>query len=147
MLIHTYYKRNKTVFLVLRFSPEGGQVAIPWRKQMLKFNFMDGMFNIHLHNHFTKKKKKKRAPICSFSLLKRDSTICFQCACKKGKVAYPAHQQGEKISELTAVKSRLCIWFFRGKRIMCMVATIALCLSKGNKEFKEKNKEEFFLIM
>lgn len=58
MLIHTYYKRNKTVFLVLRFSPEGGQVAIPWRKQMLKFNFMDGMFNIHLHNHFMKKKKK-----------------------------------------------------------------------------------------
>lgn len=31
---------------------------------------------------------------------------------------------------------------------MCMAATIALCLSKGNKEFKEKNKEEFlFLIM
>lgn len=30
---------------------------------------------------------------------------------------------------------------------MCMVATIALGLSKGNKEFKEKNKEEFFFFL
>lgn len=29
---------------------------------------------------------------------------------------------------------------------MCMVATIALGLSKGNKEFKEKNKKEFFFF-
>lgn len=28
---------------------------------------------------------------------------------------------------------------------MCMVATIALGLNKGNKEFKEKNKEGLFL--
>lgn len=38
----------------------------------------------------------------------------------------------------------LYLIFLEGKRIMYMVATIALCLNKGNKEFKEKNKEEFF---
>lgn len=33
---------------------------------------------------------------------------------------------------------------FLKERELCMIAPLALCLSKGNKEFKEKNKEEFF---
>lgn len=62
----------------------------------------------------------------------------------KGKVPYPAPQQGEKNIEVDCYEIKtLCLILGGEKRIMCMVATIALSLSKGNKEFKEKSKEEF----
>lgn len=129
------------MFLVLNFSPEGGQVAIPWRKQMLKFNFMDGMFNIQLHNLL--QKKSSHMFILS---LKRIPQFTSTTPAKKGKVAYPTRQQREKTYQSWLLWNQDSVSdFLRGKRIMCKVAAIALCLSKGNKEFKEKNKEEFFL--
>lgn len=69
---------------------------------MLKFNFVDGMFNIQLNNSFT----KKQLPYAHF-LFKRDSTTS-SVSTNKGNVAYPAFHQGEEISELTAVKSKPC---------------------------------------
>lgn len=112
LLIQRYYKRVKTLLYIESVSRRRTS-GIPWRKQMLKFNFIDGMFNIHLHNSFMKTSSHM------FILSLQGISQCTSReTADKGKVADPVLQQGEKISELTAMKSRLCVWFFEGKRIM-----------------------------
>lgn len=108
-VIDRYWKRDKTyVPYVEFFSRRVSGCSL--KEANFKFNFMSGLFSIQPHSIFF----FKRAPMCLFSLKGILQFISIMSA-NKSKVVYPAHQKDEKISDLTAEKSRLCIWFFRGK--------------------------------
>lgn len=84
-------------------------MGVPSRKQILKLILWVACLAFNHTVVFF-----KRAPMCLFSLKGILQFISIMSA-NKSKVVYPAHQKDEKISDLTAKKSRLCIWFFRGK--------------------------------
>lgn len=84
-------------------------MGVPSRKQILKLILWVACLAFNHTVVFF-----KRAPMCLFSLKGILQFISIMSA-NKSKVVYPAHQKDEKISDLTAEKSRLCIWFFRGK--------------------------------
>lgn len=70
---------------------------------------------------------------------------CSMPAKRQGSISNSSARRKNIRVDCYEIRILYLIWTGRrGRRIMCMVATIALCLSKGNKEFKEKNKEEFF---
>lgn len=129
------------MFLVWNFSPEEGQVAIPWRKQMLKFNFMDGMFNIQLHNSFTKKKKNSHMFILCLKGLYSSSMLA-----NKGKVAYRTPQQGEKNIKVDCYEIKtLCLGFFGGGRELCVWLPLSpLVSAREIKNSKRKTRRNFF---
>lgn len=111
---------------------------------MLKSNFMDAMFNIQLHNSFTKKKKKELPYV--HSLFKR--TLQFQYACKQrqGSISNSSARR-KKISKLTAMKSRSCAWFFGGGRELCVWLPLSpLVSAREIKNSKRKTRRTFFFF-
>lgn len=132
MLIHRYCKRVKLRFLCcISLQREG------------KWLFLEGsrclnliLWMACLTFSCTIVQKKRELPYVH-SLFKKDSTIYFQCACKKRQGSISSSSARRKKYQRWLLWNQDSVFdFFGRKRIMYMVATLALCLSKGNKEFK-----------
>lgn len=92
-------------------------------------------------------KKKKELPYVH-SLFKRDSTIYFQCACKKGKVAYPTHQKGEKnIKDDCCEVKTLYLIFLGVGELRVWLPLLPFVSAREIKNSKRKTRRIFFLIM
>lgn len=100
---------------------------------------MSGMFSIQPHSSFFQKSSHV------FILFKRNSTVYFHYVCKQKQSSISSSSERWKNIRLDCWEIKTLYLIFQGERELCIwLPLFALCLSEGNKEFKEKSQEQFF---
>lgn len=114
-------------------------MGVPWRKQILNLILWVACLAFNRTIVFF----QKRSHV--FILFKRNSTVYFHYVCKQKQSSISNSSERWKNIRLDCWEITTLYLIFQGERELCIwLPLFALCLSEGNKEFKEKSQEQFF---